>query len=256
MNSQHKRHSNRGMTSHYTQNQMTCRNGGTLQEEADDNSWSNWVSNIWSSFTSDTHLPKRFRKFIKAHGKESITSLQMVRAPVGTAGQLAVQAITAGKWDELRNKVGIDKVFHTGMVVNGKYVLQKTEKLDGSVDPHFLTQKDAEVYPLDLGGKSLTIAELLENCRKKMGNEFYTYDYLTNNCQSFVMNLAEASGFLTPDAKTWIKQDLENLIKEMPDLSKWLGVKLTDVARDTTNILEELTAKRGGKMKKKKNSFM
>lgn len=90
------------------------------------------------------------------------------------------------------------------------------------------------------------IAELLENARTKMGKSFYDYDFLKNNCQSFVMNLADASGFLTPDAREWIKQDLKSLIEEMPNVSKWLGVKLTDVAREITNIGEEALAKRGG----------
>lgn len=243
------RRSNGGMTySHYAQDQIQRRNGGTLQEEADDDSWGNWFSNIWSSFTSDTHLPKRFRKFIKAHGREPITSLQMVRAPVGVPGTLTVKLITGGKWDELRKKVGVDQVFHTGMVVNGKYVLEKTEKLEAREDPGYLSQKGAEIYPLDLGGKQITIAELLENCRKKMGKEFYTYDFLNSNCQNFVMNLADASGFLTPEARKWIKQDIEALIKEFPETSKYLGVKITDVARDVGNVFEEFTAKRGGRM--------
>jgi hypothetical protein len=240
--------SNGGYT-HDIRTQINRKNGGTLLEEAEDDSWSNWASNIWSSFTSDTHLPKRFRKFIKAHGREPITSLQMVRAPVDKLGTLAVQAITAGKWDDLKKKAGIDSVFHTGMVVNGKYVLEKLEKLEGRVDPNYINQKDAEVYPLDLQGMNLTIAELLENARKKMGTNFYKYDFLLNNCQNYVMTLAEASGLLTPEARKWIKQDIESLIKEFPSLSKYLGVKLTDIARDTSNIFEEFTAKRGGKIR-------
>jgi hypothetical protein len=233
---------------HDVRSQINRKNGGTLQEEADDDSWTNWASNIYQSFVSDTHLPKRFRKFIKAHGREPITSLQIVRAPVGRPAQIVVQLITAGKWDELREKVGIDKVFHTGMVINGKYVIEKNEKLEARIDPAYLSQEQAEIYPIDLKGKHIMISELLENARKKMGDAFYKYDFLKNNCQSFVMSLAESSGFLTGDAKQFIKQDMENLIKEMPNLSQWLGVKLTDIARDVGNVFEEFTAKRGGRM--------
>ena len=224
------------------------KNGGTLQEEADDDSWSNWFSNLWSALTSDEHLPKRFRKFIKAHGRDKITSLKMVRAPVGAPGTVAVKLITAGQWDELRKKAGIDAIFHTGMVVNNKYVLEKNEKLEARVDPAYLHQKDAEFFDIELKGKELTIAELLENARKEMGKAFYTYDFLNSNCQNFVMNLASASGLLTAEGRAWIKQDLKKLIKEFPSLSKYLGVKLTDVARDVSNLVEEVTAKRGGQV--------
>lgn len=218
-------------------------------EEAEDDSWGAWLEQAWDSMTSDTHLPKRFRKFLKAHGREPITSLKMVRAPVGTPGVLAVQLITAGKWNELKKKAGFDEVFHTGLVVNDKYVIEKLEKLEAREDPSYLNQGGkAEVYPLDMGAEkgNITIAELLENARKKMGKDFYSYDFLKNNCQSFVMNLADASGFLDPEGRAWIKQDLKTLVEEMPNLSKWLGVKLTDIARDITNIGEEAFAKRGG----------
>jgi len=225
------------------------KKGGTLLEEAEDDSWSAYFEEMWSSITSDTHLPKRFRKFIKAHGREPITSLKMVRAPVATPGVIAVQLITAGKWNDLKKKAGFDEVFHTGIVVNDKYVIEKLEKLEAREEPSYLNQGGkAEVYPLDMGAQkgNITIAELLENARTKMGKDFYSYNFLNNNCQSFVMNLADASGFLDAEGRAWIKQDLKTLIEEMPNVSKWLGVKLTDIARDVTNIGEEALAKRGG----------
>lgn len=225
------------------------KKGGTLLEEAEDDSWSAYFEEIWSSVSSDTHLPKRFRKFIKAHGREPITSLKMVRAPVGKPGVIAVQLITAGQWNELKKNAGFDEVFHTGLVINDKYVIEKLEKLEAREDPSYLTQGGkAEVYPLDMGTRegNIMIAELLENARTKMGKAFYNYDFLKNNCQSFVMNLADASGFLDAEGRQWIKQDLKTLVEEMPNLSKWLGVKLTDVARDVTNVGEEALAKRGG----------
>lgn len=227
------------------------KKGGTLLEEAEDDSWGGWFEELWSSVSADDHLPKRFRKFIKNHGREPITSVVMVRAPVDKLGVGVVQLITAGRWNELKKKAGIDAVFHTGLFINGKYVIEKLEKLEARVDPSYGSQGGkAETFPLDLGSQKgkLTIAEFLEKGRTRMGKEFYTYDFLKSNCQSFVMQLADANGLLTPEGRAWIKQDLEKLIHEFPELSKYLGVKLTDVARDVANIGEELVAKRGGQI--------
>ena len=227
------------------------KKGGTILEEVEDESWSAWFQQLWSALTSDEHLPKRFRRFVKKHGREKITDIKMVRAPVGTPGVVAVQLITAGKWDELKKKAGFDEVFHTGLLINNKYVIEKLEKLEAREEPGYASQGGkAETYDLDMGDKEgqITIAELLENGRKKMGKAFYTYDFLNSNCQTFVMELAQASGFLDAEGREWIKQDLKTLIEEMPNLSKWLGVKLTDVARDTSNIIEEAVAKRGGQV--------
>jgi len=225
------------------------KKGGTILEEVEDESWSAWFQQLWSALTSDEHLPKRFRRFVKKYGREPITDIKMVRAPVGTPGVVAVQLITAGKWNELKQKAGFDEVFHTGLLINNKYVIEKLEKLEAREEPGYATQGGkAETYDLDMGDQKgkINIAELLEKGRKKMGKAFYTYDFLNSNCQTFVMELAQASGFLDAEGRAWIKQDLKTLIEEMPNVSKWLGVKLTDIARDTTNLVEEAVAKRGG----------
>jgi hypothetical protein len=230
---------------------MKKKKGGTILEEVEDDSWSAWFQQLWSALTSDEHLPKRFRRFVKQYGREKITDIKMVRAPVGTPGVVAVQLITAGKWNELKQKAGFDEVFHTGLLINGKYVIEKLEKLEGRVDSSYGSQGGkAETYDLDMGNQKgeLTIAELLEKGRKKMGKAFYTYDFLNSNCQTFVMELADASGFLDAEGRAWIKQDLKTLIEEMPNVSKWLGVRLTDTARDITNVVEEAVAKRGGQV--------
>ena len=235
----------------YPEEMRMKKKGGTILEEVEDDSWSAYFQQLWSALTSDEHLPKRFRKFVKQYGREPITSIKMVRAPVDTPGVIAVQLITAGKWNELKQKAGFDEVFHTGLLINGKYVIEKLDKLEARVDSSYGSQGGkAETYDLDMGDKKgeMNIAELLEKGRKKMGKDFYTYDFLKSNCQDFVKSLAQASGFLDADGLAWIKQDLKTLVEEMPNVSKWLGVKLTDTARNVGNVGEELLAKRGGQI--------
>lgn len=223
------------------------RNGGTLQEEADDNSWKNWFSNIWSALTNNEHLPKRFRLFIKKYGRDNVKSIQMVRAPVGKPGIIAMQLITAGRWEEFKQKAGVDSVYHTGLVFNGNLVVEKLDKLEGRMDASYLSQGGkAETYDVPLQGKDITIAEFMENARKKMGTAFYTYDYLRHNCQNFVMDSLSTNGLLTEEGRKWIKQDIDRLIQELPTISKKAGVALTDKARDLGNVAEELLYKRGG----------
>lgn len=231
------------------ENRFLKKLGGeaTLQEEAEEkNTWGAWFSNLWSSLTSDDHLPKRFRQFIKQYGRTKITKLQMLRQPVGTAGMVSVQVLTAGSWDEYRKKAGIDSVYHTSLVINGDLIVEKTEKLEGRKDASYPHGKGTELFDVALD-KELTIAEFLENGRKKMGKAFYSYDFLKNNCQSFVMSMVQANGLLTPEGHRFIKQDLDALVKELPIFTKHAGVALTDTARNVTNVGEELLYKRGGK---------
>ncbi len=46
---------------------------------------------------------------------------------------------------------------------------------------------------------------ILENTRKRMGDDFWTYQAGANNCQNFILNILEANGI--HQAKNFIKQD-------------------------------------------------
>ena len=217
----------------------------TIQEEADEEGFMSKLTNLWSALTSNEHLPKKFRQFIKAHGRDKIQSLAMMRAPVARPGVMAMQLLTLGKWDEFKKRGGVDEVYHTSIIINRDIVLEKVEKLEGRVDAGYAKMPGAELYPVALKG-DITIADFLEKGRRQMGTAFYTYNAFTSNCQTWVMNMVSANGLLTADGKRFIKQDIDKLIKELPELTKTAAVKITDVARDTGNIIEEIIYKRGG----------
>jgi hypothetical protein len=221
----------------------------TLQEEADEeDTWSSRLSNLWSSLTTNDHLPKKFRKFIKEHGRTKIQSLSMMRAPVAKPGTMAMELLTLGKWEDFKKKAGVDSVYHTSLVINGKFILEKLEKLEGRIDPSYTKQEGAEMYAIPIEANKYTIAEFLEKGRRQMGEKFYTYNAFTSNCQDWVANMVSANGLLDAEARKWVKQDIDKLIKELPTLTKWGAEKLTDVARNVGNPLEELVAKRGGQI--------
>ena len=208
------------------------------------------ISDLWDALWSDRHLPKRFRNFLKAHGDESITSIEMFRLPVDHVAEAVAQLITAGDFEGIKKRSGVDRVFHVGMLINNKYTLEKLAKPEFREDVSYRNKPDIEFYDVPVN-KELSINEFIEKAREKMGENFYNYDFLKNNCQNFVVGLLEASHLLTVDAKQWIKQDIESLIREMPSLSKYLGVRLTDTARNLENIGEELFYRRGGKVRRK-----
>ena len=102
----------------------------TIQEEADEeDGFMSKLSNLWSALTSNDHLPKKFRQFIKAHGRDKIKTLAMMRAPVAKPGVMAMQLLTLGKWDEFKKRGGVDEVYHTSIIINGNIVLEKLEIL-------------------------------------------------------------------------------------------------------------------------------
>lgn len=220
----------------------------TIQEEADEEGLMSKITNLWSALTSNEHLPKRFRQFIKAHGRDKIQTISMIRAPVARPGTLAMELLTAGQWNEFKRRAGVDTVYHTGLVVNGNIILEKLDKLEGRVDSSYKSQKDVETYPLPVRADTMTIAEFLEKGRKQMGTKFYTYDAFQSNCQDWVASMASANGLLDASARKWIKQDIDRLIQELPEITKKSAVAITDVARNVGNVAEEIMYKRGGQV--------
>lgn len=218
----------------------------TLQEEADEEGMWSKMTNLWSALTSNEHLPKKFRQFLKAHGREKIQSLSMMRAPVAKPGVMAMQLLTLGKWDEFKKRAGVDEVYHTSIIINGDVVLEKLEKLEGRVDAGYAKMPGAEMFAIPIEANKYSIAEFLEKGRRQMKEKFYTYDAFTSNCQSWVMAMVSANGLLTAEGRKFIKQDIDALIKELPALTKTAAVKITDVARDVGNVAEEILYKRGG----------
>lgn len=222
------------------------RKGGTIQEEADETGTiSAFFKNLYSALTSNETLPKRFRLFIKKHGRDKIKTLAMMRAPVAKPGVMAMQLLTAGKWEDFKKKAGVDSVYHTSIIINGDLVLEKLDKVEGRVDAGYAKMEGAELYPIDVN-EDITVAEFLEKGRKQMGTAFYTYDAFRSNCQDWVANMVSANGLLDAEGRKWIKQDIDKLIKELPAITKYAAVKVTDVARDVGNVAEELIYKKGG----------
>ena len=205
------------------------------------------VSDIYDSFVNDEHIPTRFRKFVKAHGDEKITSIQVYRYPLDNITNGLLQLVTAGSWNEIKRKGGHDKMFHLGIVVNGKYTIEKLEKLEAREDASSLTKPEAQTMEVPIT-KDVTIGEMLENAKQGMGKNFYTYSALGgNNCQNFVLGLLENSGLLNASLKEFIFQNIEKLVEATPSLTKLLAQGITDIARNVGNVVESVIYKKGGR---------
>lgn len=207
------------------------------------------ASDIWGSLTSDEHLPTRFRKFLKKVGNEKITSIQVYRFPLDTLTNTLLQLVSAGSWNEIKRKGGHDALFHLGIVVNGKYTIEKLEKLEGREDASALTKPEVQLMDVPIT-KDLSIGDMLEKAKENMGKNFYTYSALGgNNCQNFVLELLKNSGLLNGKLKEFIFQDIEKLVEATPSLTKWLAQKTTDIARNVGNVFDAIIYKKGGKRK-------
>lgn len=169
------------------------------------------------------------REFLQQHGEEPITKLTVRREPIQGAINTALNLVTLGKYEQAKQQAGFDKMFHLSLIINDKYTVEKNEVIQ--FWPAKPLAKEGEEIPVALGGKSLTIAQLMENAHKGMGDDnFFRYSAFGNrNCQNFVDGLLQHSGLLTPQLHSFLFQPLAGLLTHLPSYTGKLAQAVTNL---------------------------
>jgi hypothetical protein len=190
------------------------------------------------------------RKTLEQYGNIPIHSMYVMRAPITSAINTALNIVSLGQWNRVRKEANYDRLFHLSLICN----IQK----DGVVIPVILEKNEAvnittdwkkypgyETFPIPLRGysqsdysrkvrgqsvKSITLNQLVNNAIQKVGKKtFFLYDAFKNNCQYFIMYLLENSNLLTNEAKQFIFQPMEEIVKKLPGYVPSLARFITDL---------------------------
>jgi hypothetical protein len=168
-------------------------------------------------------------------GNDIVTNIRVCRELVPSSTESLLNALSLGKWNELKKKYGHDRFFHLYMLFDagGKtLMLEKNQVINLS----YYFRSCEEGMPVSPGG-TFTLNQMLDKTKASMGDEkFFTYDPLSNNCQNFIMGILRANGLLTSAIESFVYQNIKQIVDDLPDYMKPLAKGLTDVARvvDTT----------------------
>lgn len=181
-------------------------------------------------------LPPPVRKMLEKIGDEKIISLKIVRTPLSKFVSTLLNVISLGAYQKAVKESPYDSMFHLAMLINGRYTTEKNEVI--KLYQGTPVKKNSETFDLSVS-KDVSIGQLFENGRKKMGDDNFTnYDARSNNCQDFLLGLLDGSGLTTDGARKFIKQDAEVIFKKMPSISEKIGRFLTDVASVGERVIE------------------
>lgn len=155
-------------------------------------------------------FPPADRKLIEEVGGEKVEKLTLFRYPISLS--------KFAKFIGALKNTPYDDLIHIGVVINGKYLTEKDAVLN--FERAGVPSQSTDTLDVPLGTKSITINDLLENTRKRMGDErFSTYKALSWNCQDYLQNMLEANGVSTAETTKFIKQDLEQVVKNLPSFA-------------------------------------
>jgi hypothetical protein len=172
--------------------------------------------------------PAQVRKFLHDHGNSKITSIKIFREPINRVIDKVVNIISLGYWQDIKNKLHYDNLFHLWMEVD------LNDSTSWSMEKNEVVQvKDVKnkhggiVIPLN---RAISINEFFEGGKRILGNNFWTYRAKDNNCQVWISSMLIGSGLLTEQAKNFIIQDTETLISQLPTLTERIINGTTDIA--------------------------
>ena len=156
--------------------------------------------------------PPSMRSALSKHGDEIITKLQVFRYPLKEVSFFARLASF--------NNLTYDQLFHLGLIINGKYILDKStvwnfeKKAIGSRQNLSFMNVDTFDYPM-------TINELLQKTEQRIGKEaHYNYKALSTNCQYAVDSMLTTIKGNNDKLRTFVKQDMKAVAKSLPSFSQ------------------------------------
>jgi hypothetical protein len=191
-------------------------------------------------------------KTLKTYGDLVIKSLQIVRTPIMSIIDKALNLVSFGKWDNLKKEYSFDKLFHLALIANlgrKNIVIEKNEVIN--ISTSYKMSKDSEVLDVPLNGKRFTTNEMLQKTRERMGDsQYFLYDGFKNNCQVFVRECLISEDLYSDKAKNFLFQDLEELAKKMPSLSK----KIMNIITDTGAVVNKITGQAKPKLSAKQEA--
>ena len=178
-----------------------------------------------------TDYPESVKKYLI---DEPITSLQIGRKPINGMLDKLINVLSLGGWGKAKKELGYSDMFHLYMIINGKYVLERNHV----VEMYKYVPASNEEKINVVVNKPLTVKELLENTKERIGPELQRYDASSNNCQVFQSQILNANGLNSSEAKKFVNQDVESVVKKQPWYLKYLMKGVTDVGHIINKIIK------------------
>ena len=174
--------------------------------------------------------PPKFRKLLSEVGQEPIKKLTLWREPISINSMLKF----------LKLNKSYDDLFHLSLNIDDKYNLDKQ-----SVLTFERGKPKGETLEIPVN-KDITIDQMVQKTKERMGKEAYTSYSVRNNCQQFLLNVLSANGLMTPDARKFIEQDVEKILQDLPAYSEVVANFFTKAQAAGNRLIEGEGASREG----------
>jgi predicted lipid carrier protein YhbT len=172
---------------------------------------------------------------INQYGNYPVVGLKLMRTPIMKVLNVVLNAISLGKWSELKKKYNFDDMYHLALVATVQIgsgqkdvVMEKNAQIN--VSTSFGVNSKTEQLDIPLNGKKLTVNGILNNGISKVGKEkFFLYDPLTNNCQYYCSYLLQGVGLYNFNTRNFLYQNVEGIRNELSEGTKQTMLAATNL---------------------------
>jgi hypothetical protein len=190
-----------------------------------------------------TELSASVRDILAKYGDKPITKAIIVRTPVSAAVKEALNVVSLGEFKKKLAAQPYDDIFHLFMLFtlsDGTTVsLEKNSIITMRVNPD-RKGDSREANPPE----GLTLNEVMEATRKKMGKKFIPYAANSNNCQNFILNVLRANNMDTPELDTFVKQDTNELFDGDGGFLRKFSQQITNLGAKIATVQEGVGVKK------------
>jgi hypothetical protein len=169
-------------------------------------------------------------------GDKTITSAEVVRSPVQSIVQQAINFVSGGEFKKAISDKPYDDIFHLMIVLTledgKKYSLEKNAII--TLRP--TKGRSGESSPVSVPA-GLTLNKALEKTEAAMGDLYATYSAKSNNCQDFILAFLKSNGMGDAADYTFVKQDVSTLFGKTDFLRKFTNT-VTDIGAKVTTLIE------------------
>jgi len=191
---------------------------------------------VASVTSKPTKVSAKVRGILKTMGDIPITSAEVVRSPVQSIVQQAINFVSGGEFKKAIADKPYDDIFHLMIVLTledgKKYSLEKNAII--TLRPTKGRSGESMPVSVPLG---LTLNKALEKTEEAMGDLYATYSAKSNNCQDFILAFLKANGMGDAKVYSFVKQDVSTLFGKTDFLRKFTNT-VTDIGAKVTTLIE------------------
>ena len=179
------------------------------------------------------------KNILSKYGNQILSSVTIVRTPLSSWLTSIINTVSLGAFEKKLQNSPYDKLFHLKLVFTTKegtkLMIEKNDVINMAVNP--ILPKNSESKTIPIIQLNLSVNTMLDNTKKLMECNFFSYSVCDNNCQDFILAILNSNNMGNQEDRTFVKQNIKELFNNLTTLRKIKYLIYTHHDYTVNNIL-------------------